>query len=147
MDFNLVQASAEDRGFLLALRVATMVEHLEEAGIFLTQEEHLNRLNEEYDCSYLILIEEEAVGTLKFREQIDKVEVMQLQITPTHQGYGIGKMVLERVIQWSVGANKPVPLTVLKANPAKALYLRLGFTLVDEDEYEFHMLRSPVNIE
>ncbi|MFT5704852.1 MAG: GNAT superfamily N-acetyltransferase [Shewanella sp.] len=146
MNFNLVQASAEDRGFLLALRTSTMVDHLEEAGIFLTQKEHLSRLDEAYDCSYLIIIEEETVGTLKFRERVDQFEVMQLQIAPTHQGYGLGKMVLARVIQWSVSANKPVALTVLKANPAKELYLRLGFNLVGEDEYEFHMLRAPASM-
>lgn len=143
MDFELVRAGSEDRDFLLTLRLLTMVDHLEEAGIFLTQAEHLFRLDEAYECSYLILCQQEKIGTLKFREESDKFEIMQIQISPAHQGYGLGKMVLGRVIEWSMGNGKPIELTVLKANPAKELYLRLGFTLVGEDEDEFHMLRVP----
>ena len=144
MSFELIRASSEDRDFLLSLRLLTMVNHLEAAGIFLTHAEHLSRLNEAYDCSHIIIYQQERVGTLKFREEDDKFDIMQIQISPIHQGYGLGKMVLGRIIEWSVSNGKPIALTVLKANPAKELYLRLGFNLVGEDEDEFHMLRIPV---
>ena len=53
MDFNLVQAGAEERDFLLELRSSTIVEHLEQARLFLTLDEHLNRLNDEYEFHML----------------------------------------------------------------------------------------------
>jgi ribosomal protein S18 acetylase RimI-like enzyme len=37
----------------------------------------------------------------------------------------------------------PVMLKVLKGNPAKRLYDRLGFEIIGEDEKEFHMRRAP----
>lgn len=143
MDFEIVRAEQVDHNFLLQLRLSTMVEHLEQAGIFLTQDEHLTRLNDDFDCYHLVIHQNERVGALKYREMSDKFEIMQIQISPAHQGYGLGKMVLNQVIAWSVNRGKPIFLTVLKANPARELYLRLGFTIVGEDKDEFHMLRQP----
>ena len=52
--FTLIPAQAHDEDYLLALRLATMVPHLENAGIFLSPDEHLTRLHDHYHCSYLI---------------------------------------------------------------------------------------------
>ncbi|MEH6818173.1 MAG: hypothetical protein V7683_16760 [Pseudoalteromonas distincta] len=35
--------------------------------------------------------------------------------------------------------SKPIKLTVLKNNPALGLYKRLGFTITDENNYEYYM--------
>jgi len=74
---------------------------------------------------------------LKFRELEYKIEVMQIQIHPDNQGQGFGTKVIKKILGWS--KFKAVELTVLKANPAKQLYERLGFLITGEDEYEFHM--------
>lgn len=64
MKFEFIQASEKDRDFLLSLRMLTMVEHLEKSGQFLSDEEHELRLNDAYDCSYLIAYASESIGTL-----------------------------------------------------------------------------------
>jgi ribosomal protein S18 acetylase RimI-like enzyme len=56
---------------------------------------------------------------------------------PEFQGRGYGSQVVDDVVSRSSG--KVVSLSVLKANPAYKLYLRLGFSLVGEDEYEYHL--------
>ena len=38
-----------------------------------------------------------------------------------------------------------IQLKVLKDNPAKNLYTRLGFITVGEDEHEYHMERASKN--
>lgn len=43
-------------------------------------------------------------------------------------------------------SDKPVRLRVLKVNPARRLYQRLGFRIVDEDETHYTMLRSPASM-
>jgi GNAT superfamily N-acetyltransferase len=139
MSFELIQATEADKEFLLTLRKLTMVEHLEQAGLHLSDEEHAFRLNDDYECSYLIVCCGEKVGTLKYRELADKIEIMQLQVHPESQGKGLGKQVMERVLGWSKRRHKGIELTVLKANPARILYERLGFSISGENEHEFHM--------
>jgi ribosomal protein S18 acetylase RimI-like enzyme len=137
MKFEFIQASEKDKAYLLNLRKLTMVEHLEKSGQFLSDEEHELRLNDAYDCSYLITYANESIGTLKYREHEDKVEIIQVQIHPVFQGKGFGRRVLEQVIENS--KPKPVGLTVLKESPALELYQRLGFQITGEDQYEYFM--------
>ncbi|WP_076408915.1 N-acetyltransferase [Shewanella sp. UCD-KL12] len=141
MKFKFIQATQDDRAYLLKLRKLTMVEHLEKSGQFLSEAEHEFRLDDAYECSHLISQHTDnkarMVGTLKYREDNDKIEIMQLQIHPAFQGQGIGKKVVEEVLQQA--DTKRVELTVLKDNPALSLYQRLGFTITGEDEFEFHM--------
>ena len=53
MNFNFVQASQEDRAYLLDLRKSTMVKHLEISGQFLSDQEHESRLEDAYECSHM----------------------------------------------------------------------------------------------
>ena len=43
MSFELIQATEADKAFLLTLRKLTMVEHLEKAGLYLSDDEHALR--------------------------------------------------------------------------------------------------------
>ncbi len=137
MQFKFIKATAEDWDYLFELRKLTMVEHLEKSGQFLSEKEHELRLRDSYQCSHLIIYEKSTVGTLKFRDFDDKLEIMQLQIHPTHQGKGLGSLVLKQILECS----KPryVELTVLKENQALNLYKRLGFKIFDEDQFEYLM--------
>lgn len=135
--FRFISAQVHDEPYLLALRLATMVPHLENAGIFLSSDEHLKRLHDHYHCSYLIYCDSTCLGTIKYRFNDKVFEIMQLQIHPDHQGQGFGSAILEQVLL--VNAAKTVNLTVLKSNPAYHLYCRMGFNLIGEDEHEYHM--------
>ncbi|MBG9990741.1 MULTISPECIES: GNAT family N-acetyltransferase [unclassified Pseudoalteromonas] len=137
MVFKFIKAAYSDRDYLLSLRKLTMVEHLENAGLFLTKQQHVLRLDDQYDCSDLIVINEVPIGTLKYQTHAQYVEIMQLQIHPLHQNKGYGRAVIEQVI--TSAQSKPIKLTVLKNNPALGLYKRLGFTITDENNYEYYM--------
>jgi len=137
MSFEFIQATEKDRAYLLNLRKLTMIEHFEKSGLFLSDEEHEFRLNDAYDCSYLIKYVNESIGTLKYRANDEKVEIMQIQIHPVFQGKGFGRRILEQVIENS--KPKLVELTVLKENPALKLYERLGFYITGEDQFEYFM--------
>ncbi|MFS1438550.1 GNAT family N-acetyltransferase [Shewanella sp. 10N.286.48.A6] len=77
------------------------------------------------------------VGTLKYASTNHEVEIMQIQIHPDHQNKGYGRSIIQQVL--NDAESKSVSLTVLKDNPALQLYLRLGFKIVGEDMYEYHM--------
>lgn len=139
MNIKLHKATNDHITFLLELRRQTMIEHLEKVGLFLSEEQHLARVRIHFDNAYIILQNKKKIGLLKYIETDSAIEILQLQITPKFQGKGIGNSVLNNVIEQSVATNKEIRLKVLKENPAKFLYERNGFSIYDEDSYEFYM--------
>ncbi|MHA7056870.1 GNAT family N-acetyltransferase [Aquimarina sp. M1] len=139
MDIALVKAKYEDIAFLVKLRKLTMVEHLEKAGLHFSDDQHMSRVKIHFDNSYIIQHKKKQVGVLKYIETSGVIDILQLQILPKYQGKGMGKHVLNHMIKLSEDFNKKLTLKVLKENPARYLYKRNGFTVVDEDEHEFYM--------
>ena len=137
MQFKFIRATPQDWGYLLELRKLTMIEHLEMSGQYLSEEEHEFRLNDDYDCTHLIVYKNKIIGILKYRELKEKLEIMQLQVHPYYQGKGLGQQVIEQVLE--VSKPKYLELTVLKKNRALNLYKRLGFTIFGEDQFEYLM--------
>ncbi|WP_282088563.1 GNAT family N-acetyltransferase [Aquimarina algiphila] len=138
-ELKLVKAKEKDKNFLLHLRKLTMVEHLEKAGIYLSDEEHLSRINFHYDSAYLILKSTEMAGLLKCIETEKTIEILQIQVLPKYQGQGIAKRLIKDLAIKAETSHKNLTLKVLKQNPAKYLYERIGFNITGEDEQEFHM--------
>ncbi|WP_108804631.1 N-acetyltransferase [Aquimarina sp. Aq107] len=139
MNIELIKAKDEDIVFLLELRKQTMIEHLEKAGVFLSEDGHVSRVKFHFNNSHVIHLNDSRIGVLKYIETNNSIEILQFQILPKYQGKGIGNYLLNYIIQLSRDANKNVRLKVLKENPAKFLYERNGFKIYDEDQYEFHM--------
>ncbi len=142
MEIELIGAKETDQGFLFDLRKQTMVKHLEKAGIYLSDQEHMARVNKHFEASKIIIKSGKRIGLLKCLETLTNIEIMQLQIAPQFQGMGIGKYLVNELISKATLESKNISLNVLKENPAKHLYLRCGFTIISEDEYEFHMKRN-----
>ncbi len=137
---ELQKATEADKPYLYALRRQTMIDHLEQAGIFLSEDEHWQRIEHEFDGFRLLFFRGERIGTIKYRENDESIEIIQLQIEPEHQGRGLGSAVVEQLIEDSRG--KALCLSVLKKNPAMGLYRRLGFSITSEDEHEYLMQRQ-----
>lgn len=139
MKVELVKATEKDKHFLFELRQLTMVEHLRTAGIHLTEDQHLSRINIYFDSCFIIKTSSQKIGMLKCLEERDFFDIKQLQVMPDYQGMGIGKQVLDIVLSKATSMKKEVRLKVLKQNPARYLYERNGFVITGEDEYEFYM--------
>ena len=139
MSIELVRALNEDKAFLLKLRKMTMVEHLEKAGLYLSDAEHEFRLNDAFDCSHIVVHSGANIGLAKFRESSGKLEIMQIQIMPEYQGRGLGRCVTKQLITTARTKGLNVVLAVLRDNPATRLYKSLGFKIIGEDDYEYFM--------
>lgn len=140
---SLRPALADDEAFLFELRKATMTEHLARVGEPADDAEHRARLLHRYDTARVICIDGAPAGLLKAHRTDTEWVVVQLQITPALQGRGIGERALRTVLRAAQADALPVTLKVLKGNPAKRLYDRLGFEIVSEDGSQFHMRRAP----
>lgn len=133
------QASKEDRGFLLALRKASMNEHLIAAGIMLNDQQHLQRIDEYFSDSHLILHDNKIIGLLKLGLFSDRIHIRQFQLLPEFHGLGIGSLILTMVKRKAIEKQVSITLNVLLNNPAKQLYLRHDFTVCGVNELEYSM--------
>lgn len=60
-------------------------------------------------------------------------------IAPEHQRKGIGTEVIRSIVAEAINQTLPIRLSVLKVNPARALYERLGFKVIGESTYHLQM--------
>jgi GNAT superfamily N-acetyltransferase len=87
------------------------------------------KFRESFDPKTIKIIQADGVdiGMIKIEEREDCLYLGDLQIDRAYRGRGIGTQLIETAIESAVIANKPIRLRVLKSNPARELYLRLGF--------------------
>ncbi|PQA95971.1 GNAT family N-acetyltransferase [Chryseobacterium shigense] len=138
-DLKYRKASENDIDYLLDLRTKTMNPHYADSNLPTDRETTLQRILYQFDKAHIILLNNEPAGLLKISRGDDKTEVLQLQIDPGQQGKGLGKMILQEILEESSKEGKTVELSVLKTNKAQHLYTSLGFKTVDEDEHSYFM--------
>jgi ribosomal protein S18 acetylase RimI-like enzyme len=119
-----------------------MDNHLSASGMSTGDDDHLARLMYRFDCAEVLLQDGAPVGLLKVSRDSPQWKLIQIQLVPELQGQGLGADLLAQLIVEADDANVVVALSVLKANPARELYERLGFAVVGESNYEFNMLRQ-----
>jgi GNAT superfamily N-acetyltransferase len=83
------------------------------------------------------------VGWLQSAPAKDAIFLAQLYLDGRFQRQGIGSRVLRALIEVAAREGKAVTLGVVKINPARRLYERLGFSVTHEDQYKFYMRREP----
>ena len=66
-------------------------------------------------------------------------DLIQIQLAPSLQGQGFGAQIIQSVISEARDAGASLKLDVLKVNPARRLYERLGFTVITETAHLFEM--------
>ncbi len=79
------------------------------------------------------------VGLLSIEDRGERIFLENILILPEYQGHGIGSAVVRDILTRASREGAVVVLLVLKNNPAKKLYDRLGFVVTFEDRTHFHM--------
>jgi len=90
----------------------------------------------------IITIAAKDAGWLQTAPVEDAVFLKQIYLDRPFQRQGIGTRVMHIVIEEARRQSKAVTLGVVKINPARRLYERLGFGTTGEDEYKFYMRRE-----
>jgi ribosomal protein S18 acetylase RimI-like enzyme len=92
--------------------------------------------------THIVAFDGQDVGWLEVSDTGPKIFLKQLYIMPAQQRRGIGTEVMRRLITEWQQTGKPIVLGVLKNNPARWLYERLGFSVVGETEMKYIMRRD-----
>ena len=135
---------ADDGDFeaLLSLRMAAMRESLERVGRFDPQRAR-ERLSRGFLPAYTrhILMDGELVGFVVVVPREKDVLLDHLYIHPSGQGLGIGSWVMGQVLKEADRQHKAVSVTALKHSAANRFYLRHGFVLQAEGEWDLYYVR------
>ncbi len=82
------------------------------------------------------------VGWMQSRLEGDALHLVQLFVDAPFRGQGIGRQVMQCLFKEAAG--RPMTLGVVKTNPARRLYERMGFRPTHEDERKIYMRRDPL---
>lgn len=139
-------ALEDDVDFLYALHVATMKEYVDKTwGWDDAVQESIFRKNYDPAGIEIIKYEGKEMGMLSIEERDDDIFLRVIEIHPAYQNRGITTSIIKQMIADGVQKKKPIRLRVLKVNPAKKLYERLGFSVIEETPTHYIMMTSTSN--
>ena len=93
----------------------------------------------------VVLYRDNPIGTISVSEDNEDTIIRLFFILPEYQNRGIGSYLLDNILSKMDEIGRVAKLKLLKNNPVKSLYLRHGFSIIDEDKYHYHTERKPVN--
>ena len=92
----------------------------------------------------MIVAGDEAIGLLRLLPEGEALGLRDLQIVPAHQQQGVGGWAVRQAQTIALQrAHLGLLLRVYQENPARALYIRLGFVVEAEAEGTLHMAWRP----
>jgi ribosomal protein S18 acetylase RimI-like enzyme len=138
--FSLSPASEEDKDFIFETFKLSMREYVEWAWGW---DEEFQRngfwKNLPIEKFRLILVAGQAAGAFYVEENEQHHWVCTIFLKPEFQGLGVGSALLSQEADRARCKSKCLVLKVIKINPAKRLYERLGFKVMKEDNATYHM--------
>jgi ribosomal protein S18 acetylase RimI-like enzyme len=143
-DITLRPASRDDYDFLWALLVDTMRPYVEATWGW-DEAYQRARFRDHFDPSRqdIVLVDGIAAGVFRVERREDCTFLSNIGITPAYQGRGIGTRLIQDLLDEGQARGVTVKLQVLKVNPARSLYERLGFFVVGESETHWEMRWEP----
>ena len=128
---------------LIALRIDAMRESLERIGRFdpvRARERFFSAFSPEHTRH--IEVGGERVGFIVVRPQADCLLLDHLYVHPRAQGKGIGAAVLAHVFAQADSCSLPVRVGALRDSDSNHFYIRNGFQLVEQGEFDNYYIRS-----
>jgi ribosomal protein S18 acetylase RimI-like enzyme len=74
----------------------------------------------------------EPIGRLYLRDDPEVFHIVDISLMPDSRGQGIGGAIMQDVLAQAREAGKALTIYVEKNNPARSLYVRLGFEVVKD---------------
>ena len=142
---HLRQATERDRSFFWQVHRTAMRAPVEATWGWdeAFQESYFNQHFSTSDHS-VVVVDGVDVGFVCVIRREDCLYLAKVALLPTYQGKGLGTELVRAVLDQARRLGLPVRLQVLKANRARALYERLGFTGCGETDTHYLMVSEAV---
>ncbi len=126
-------SSHQDYDFLYTLHVATMKDYVDKTwGWNDDFQQKIFKEKFEPDKLKIITFDKKDIGMIAVEDREEDIFLRIIEILPEYQNKGIGKYIVQSLIDKAKNENKLVFLYVLKVNPAQNLYKNLGFEIISE---------------
>jgi ribosomal protein S18 acetylase RimI-like enzyme len=144
MDISLRPATQEDYEFLWWLHCNTIRPYVEQTWGW-DEAWQLQYFQERFNLGKREIIEAGGVpiGCISVECHEDHIFLALIEIASDYQGQGIGTELIQDLLDEADGRGVPIELRVLRVNPARRLYERLGFAVVQETDTRYIMRRAP----
>ncbi len=142
---KLRPATLEDTEFLFHLLKATMREYVDQTwGWDEEWQQAYFQMRFDATKNQIIVLDDQDIGVISTEKRETEIFLSSIYILSEYQGQGIGTQLLKSLLAEAFGEGLPVTLRVLKVNPARRLYERLGFSVIRETETHYLMKVTPV---
>ena len=130
--FSLRPATAADIEFCFDLHRSTFYEYVTEIwGWDDGDQRAIHARTFKPERTQIVTVNGVDVGRLDIDDGEEEIFLSLIELSPTHQGRGIGSRLIRALLGRAAAEGKPLALNVLEVNHrAYALYRRLGFTEV-----------------
>lgn len=139
-EITLRRSIESDRGFVNGLTRRVMRKYVEATWMKTEDREHYYLLNQfDQPVTKIIQCDGEDIGRITVIYSKDRMVLDGIHIVEAFQGKGIGEHLIKRIIDKANERQLPLELILLKENPAKKLYERVGFFVYKEDVDRYYM--------
>ncbi len=91
----------------------------------------------------ILLVDGEPAGRFYVDRGEEEIHVIDIALLPPYRNRGIGTQLLGEVLAEGARTGVKVTIYVEKHNPAKRLYQRLGFEVIDQDDVYYLLAKAP----
>lgn len=142
VDITLRRARAEDFPFCEAIYFTEMDRIMTDLGMDKARQRLTFKGGWRAAEVRIIRLDTRDIGWMQTQDERDDLYLSQLFIDAAFQNRGIGGEVVARLLRQTDADGVATTLSVVKSNPARRLYERLGFAHTHQDERKFYMRRE-----
>ena len=138
--YRLRAATETDAAFVYRARVAGLKEYVARTWGW-DEAFQAKRFSEHFSPAryQIVVVEGRDAGALSVEDRSNEVLLADIELLPEYRGRGLGTAIVAAIVAEAKARGLPVALQVLKVNPARRLYERLGFVLTGQTETHFLM--------
>jgi GNAT superfamily N-acetyltransferase len=144
MSITLRSARPDDEDFLFELFRQTVGDELAMLGDAMLRMQFKAQLLT-YSAQFpaaehqIIMLDERAIGRVLVERSESENRGVDIALLREYRNGGIGKMLVQELLDEAARAGKPFRISVVKSNPALHLYQRLGFKTTGDTGTQFLM--------